>query len=298
MKFKALSFRQPWADLVLEGRKSLDLRTWSTKYRGTLAVYASSEIEREACKAHGMDPSALSTGVVIGFVDLVDIVKLSAEEYARRQSQHLNGRNFKNGLFGWEFANPRPLEKPVPARGHLKLFNVNLPDHSILQKEVAVKHAEPAKDEPTHREFELRVVPNGAGYKLAFAQLEVKAKDAAAFAYRPFPAQMRVHVELSQDTLRSIADQILETLKANGYKPTDLSASRRQPFRLSEQTAIRLGLLFLAVKPITKPARIEAISHGIRMMTGEELYYWYSKCTAGPSTERAQKALRTLLAEE
>jgi hypothetical protein len=36
----------------------------------------------------------------------------------------------------------------------------------------------------------------------------------------------------------------------------------------------------------------------IRAMTSEEAYYWYAKCTGGPAAERAQKALRVLLADE
>ena len=58
---------------------------------------------------------------------------------------------------------------------------------------------------------------------------------------------------------------------------------------------MRLGLVMLAVKPLSKASRIEAISHGIRTMPPEEAYYWYSKCTARDASERAQKALRVLL---
>ena len=76
------------------------------------------------------------------------------------------------------------------------------------------------------------------------------------------------------------------------------ASARREPFHLDELTGVRLGLVFLAVKRISKANRVEAISQGIRLMTAEELYYWYSKCTGGPTAERAQKALRVLLSEE
>jgi len=33
-------------------------------------------------------------------------------------------------------------------------------------------------------------------------------------------------------------------------------------------------------------------------MTSEEAYYWYAKCTGSPAAERAQRALRVLLAED
>jgi hypothetical protein len=54
----------------------------------------------------------------------------------------------------------------------------------------------------------------------------------------------------------------------------------------------------LTVKPLSKFRRVEEISYGIRQMPSEEAYYWYSKCTAADTAERAQKALRVLLAAE
>jgi hypothetical protein len=33
-------------------------------------------------------------------------------------------------------------------------------------------------------------------------------------------------------------------------------------------------------------------------MTGEEAYTWYAKCAGWPAADRAQRALRLLLAEE
>jgi hypothetical protein len=57
-------------------------------------------------------------------------------------------------------------------------------------------------------------------------------------------------------------------------------------------------MLFLAVKPLTKLSRVEAISTQMRSMPSEEAYYWFSKCTATSNPARAQQALRVLLAEE
>ena len=96
--------------------------------------------------------------------------------------------------------------------------------------------------------------------------------------------------ELGGSTLRAVADHVMEALRANGYKPTELGAGRREPFALAEETGVRLGLLFLAIRPITKVERIEIIAQGIRSMTSEEVYYWYSKCTSGwrPSVHRGR----------
>jgi activating signal cointegrator 1 len=37
---KALTLTQPWATLVASGAKTIETRSWSTKYRGLLAVHA------------------------------------------------------------------------------------------------------------------------------------------------------------------------------------------------------------------------------------------------------------------
>ncbi|MBU2646000.1 ASCH domain-containing protein [bacterium] len=119
MKLKALSFRQPWAALILEGRKTLDLRTWSTHYRGPLAIYASLEVEKEACQVHGVDIAQLTTGALIGIVDLVDVIPLDEAAYNARQAEHLGGRRFRPGLYGWKLTNPRPLDPPQVVKGEL-----------------------------------------------------------------------------------------------------------------------------------------------------------------------------------
>jgi hypothetical protein len=307
-KVKALSFRQPWAELVIQGSKTLDLRTWSTAYRGPLAVYASNTVEEEASRAHGLDPGRLTTGAVVGLVDLVRIVRLDEPAYRARQEEHLGGRAFRDKLYGWELANPRPLAEPVPARGRLRLFEVALPDGAKEAEQQAAAPREaallPANWEG--KPFELRVVPEEARqtggaqppYRLALYQRLVEPPAAQRTLYRQAPPSMERVVELGGAALRGVADQVLEALRANDYKAVELSAGRREPFVLAEESGVRLGLVFLAVKPLTKMERVEAISQGIRAMTSEELYYWYSKCTAGPAAERAQKALRVLLAAE
>jgi hypothetical protein len=35
---KALSVRQPWADLIASGKKTIEVRSWPTKYRGPLVI--------------------------------------------------------------------------------------------------------------------------------------------------------------------------------------------------------------------------------------------------------------------
>jgi hypothetical protein len=107
-------------------------------------------------------------------------------------------------------------------------------------------------------------------------------------------------IELGGDRLRAVADHLLNALRANGYKATGLAraAGDNTPFYLDELTGLRLALILLAVKPLTRHERIEAVGQGVQAMGDEEAYYWFSKCSAGPDALRAQKALRILLAGE
>ena len=121
---KCLSVRQPWAWLIIHGGKDVENRTWSTPYRGPLAIHASKRVtDQEFVSArlfaleHGvMTPrkTDLVYGAVIGTVDLVDCV---GELFA-------NSKWFF-GPFGFVLANPLPLA-PLVVTGRLGLFDVDL----------------------------------------------------------------------------------------------------------------------------------------------------------------------------
>jgi len=301
---KAISIRQPWADLVIQGKKSLDLRTRKINYRGPLAIHASQTVEEDACQRFEIDPDTLTVGAVIGVVNLADIYELDEALYQKKANQHLSHRSYREGLFGWHFEEPNELSQPIMYKGRLGIFYV--PDDYINGNVEAPKRkqAEYRVSSPWDPEkpFELRVIPTPehtkVPYRLAIYHPIVKSQDRQKTFYRQEPPQMEKIVELGGQILQSVADHVLEAIRENGYKPTDLGTNRKKPFTLNEESGVRLGLLFLAIKPLTKYERIEDVSQGLRTMTVEELYYWFSKCTTQPAAERAQKALRVLLAAE
>jgi hypothetical protein len=71
---RILSIRQPWAYLITRGSKNIENRSWPTKYRGQVLIHASLNINRRACKDHGLDPAKLQTGGVVGIADIADCV--------------------------------------------------------------------------------------------------------------------------------------------------------------------------------------------------------------------------------
>ena len=107
---------------------------------------------------------------------------------------------------------------------------------------------------------------------------------------------MAVEFTGKRELSKAVSDHVFRALRKTGHRATELSRARHEPFILDEDTGVRLGLLFLAVKPLHKTTRIDSISGALRSMASEEAYYWFSKCTSDRTARFAQRALRILLA--
>jgi len=140
--------------------------------------------------------------------------------------------------------------------------------------------------------FEMRVFAvSSTDYGLELRQRRLNGDQ------RPGEPSVRV-VRLWGTPLSAVLDHVLEGIRRNGYRPGDLRSGRATPFLLSEESGVRLGLLFMAVKPLRKLGRLETISRRVKQMETEEAYYWYSKCRGANDRQRACRAARILMAEE
>lgn len=307
---KALSFLQPRADQIMCGDKPVDIRTWHVRYRGDLVVHASSKRRDARCLQLGFDPHTLAYGALIGVVEIADIEAIDGDRYEALRGRHLLDTAFPGSpCYAWHFANPRRFEKPLPHGGRRRIFHVEPgeePEDVVSRGEkgrpVPYRVMPPPEPDPDHP-FVLYTTPEeGNGYRVALYQWLRRNDDRPTGrenASGPAPGAIW-GVELGGDTLRAVVDHLLNALRINDYKATDLAptSNRDEPFYLDELTGIRLALIMLAVRPLRRHDRIEAIGYGVQAMGDEEAYYWFSKCTAGNDAGRARKALRVLLAEE
>jgi hypothetical protein len=141
--------------------------------------------------------------------------------------------------------------------------------------------------------FQLEVIPRpGNRYGLALTEIVAPTRRNGHE-----PARHPV-VRLWGSPLQAVFDRVADAVRASGGRPSDVRRDRRAPFPLDEEAAVRLGLLFLAIKPLRKTGRIEAIRDATVTMSPEEAYYWYAKCASGTTGRRAQRAFRILLAQE
>jgi hypothetical protein len=145
---RALSVRQPWAELIARGTKSIEVRTWVTSYRGPLAIVASRACDATLCRDLGLDLTTLARGALVCLVDLVDCRRMRgrADRIAAGLELYLDAcevperdRSLPSDAdpdgdddFAWVLSNPRRLE-PHAVRGRLSLFSVPVPlVHEVL----------------------------------------------------------------------------------------------------------------------------------------------------------------------
>jgi len=121
---KALSLSQPWAALVVSGIKLIENRTWSSKHRGPLLIHASKTWdEYDANWIIEKRPDLKDfvrngeetriRGALVGKVKMTDCVTNSTSEWFF-------------GPFGFVFVEPVRFEKPVPYKGQLNIFEVDV----------------------------------------------------------------------------------------------------------------------------------------------------------------------------
>ena len=124
---KCLSVSQPYADLIIQGKKTIELRTWNTKYRGEFLIHAPSKIKKDACKKLGIDETKMRTGVIIGKVEIYDVkIYNSVSELKLDFKKHFATEEFLRHKYGFLLRKPQELRVPIPYKGSLGFFNVNL----------------------------------------------------------------------------------------------------------------------------------------------------------------------------
>lgn len=118
----ALSVRQPWAHLIMTGRKSIEIRKWSSSYRGPLWIHASRTLDDTVMEQFGF-PS-LYTGGLLGQVDLVDILPLNPKRWEAWRARHCVPGPMPFQALAFMLENPRQLVDPITMPGRLKFFKL------------------------------------------------------------------------------------------------------------------------------------------------------------------------------
>jgi hypothetical protein len=156
---KALTVQQPWAWAIVHGGKDVENRTQAWSYRGPLAIHAGARVSERGCMSSLVVGAAVDEGIssgmlaadrrdefvlgallgggikvdpehtqaIIGVVDLVDAHTAEngccESPWAEMSCAELGGRT-RRDVVHLVLEHPRPLWKPIPAKGRLGLWNV------------------------------------------------------------------------------------------------------------------------------------------------------------------------------
>ncbi len=133
---KCLSISQPFADLIISGKKTIELRKWNTNFRGEFLIHAPIKIRIEDCKRLKITKK-LVIGAIIGKAELYDVKKYnSSKEVKNDQKFHFALKNFQDKTFGFKIKNGKPLRIPIPWKGQLGFFDVELSKARIKNKDI------------------------------------------------------------------------------------------------------------------------------------------------------------------
>lgn len=116
----ALSIRQPWAWLIVNGYKLVENRKWKTNFRGPFYVHAAKSFDKDGynyVKENFVDiqlPSKeeFQFGGIIGVSNIVDCVNESDDPWFF-------------GPYGLVLKDSKTIDF-IPLKGQLKFFKVNL----------------------------------------------------------------------------------------------------------------------------------------------------------------------------
>ena len=129
---KAITIKQPWASLIVEGVKDIENRTWATKYRGRVLIHAGlykckdpqhiltgKQIIDVWEQQKGLEifGSHLIHGAIIGSVEIVDCVINNTSVWADKSQLYENPDDnwlyFDHPTYNWVLANPIKFDEPI-----------------------------------------------------------------------------------------------------------------------------------------------------------------------------------------
>lgn len=162
---KALSLWQPWATLIACGSKTIETRSWSTNYRGPIAIHAAKKVDLPSLESFADEPALASSLWKTGFawpadasrgaawlkrslpfgalVVVADLYGCLRTESLRRFGVDIDSPrypggdldrapwcerdlgDFSPGRFAWVLQNVRVLNMPIHYRGAQGLFDVS-----------------------------------------------------------------------------------------------------------------------------------------------------------------------------
>lgn len=123
----ALSIRQPWAEMILQGEKTIETRKWDTRFRGLFYIHSPITIDEYACEIFNFNKDSLVTGAIVGKAELIDTKEyVTYYDFLYDEEKHKSKfYGFANPLYGFVLKNAERVG-PIPTKGKLGFFKIEI----------------------------------------------------------------------------------------------------------------------------------------------------------------------------
>lgn len=112
---KALSLKQPFAELIVSGKKTVEIRKWNTTFRGEFLVHASKTPDKKAMEKH--EYTELTTGAIVGKVRLVEVKQYeNKSDFECDANKHFATSDY--GKYAFVLDDPQRV-RPIKMKGML-----------------------------------------------------------------------------------------------------------------------------------------------------------------------------------
>lgn len=133
---KAISIKQPWAKFIAQGFKTIEVRTWQTRYRGPLLIVSSKKPDyfmqvfpEKTDPTHGVWLKEIDgQNQIDGFYLLgkgLVIVELWKIEPMKKEHEAAALCESGPGLFSWHLRMIKTVD-PFPVKGQLSIYEVEI----------------------------------------------------------------------------------------------------------------------------------------------------------------------------
>ena len=112
---KALSVKQPWADMIMNGQKKIEIRTWRTRYRGDVIICSS------------QSPKTERSGLALCIAEIYDVRPVTKED-----SVNACCDVDIETEYAWCLKNIRRLKYFEPIKGKLSIYDIELPKECLI----------------------------------------------------------------------------------------------------------------------------------------------------------------------
>jgi len=122
-QYKALSVKNPYATLIAEGKKKIEVRNKKTKFRGTVLI----------CSSQFPIVESLESGCTLAFVEIYDCKKVSELTDDEWELTKINASRDKfKDQFAWLMRNPEKVIE-FPVKGQLGIYSLTYTKGNIMK---------------------------------------------------------------------------------------------------------------------------------------------------------------------